>query len=68
MTLLLPWFSKHTGGLWPALGAGVLLIVAFYFLTMRLLKVVGVNLLFSKRFHEKPYSIPDSVPCAAGIR
>lgn len=44
MFLLMPWLVKKAGGFWLALGAGVLLTVALYFLTMRLLKAAGVNL------------------------
>lgn len=44
MFLLMPWLIKKSGGFWPALGVGVLLTVALYFLTMRLLKAAGVNL------------------------
>lgn len=44
MFLLMPWLVKKTGGFWPALGAGCLLTVALYYLTMRLLKAAGVNL------------------------
>ena len=44
MFLLMPWLIKTTGGFWPALSAGILLTIALYFLTMRLLKVAGVNL------------------------
>ena len=44
MFLLMPWLIKKTGGFWPGLGAGVLITIALYFLTMRLLKAAGVNL------------------------
>src|SRR5688572_15097441 len=44
MFVLMPWFVRKTGGFWPALGAGVLLTVLLYFLTMRLLKAAGVSL------------------------
>ena len=44
MFLLMPWLIKKAGGFWPGLGAGVLLTVALYFLTMRLLKTAGVEL------------------------
>lgn len=44
MFLLMPWLIKQLGGFWPALGTGILLSIALYALTMRLLKVAGVNL------------------------
>ena len=44
MFLLMPWFIKKLGGFWPALGAGILLSIGLYWLTMRLLKLAGVNL------------------------
>ena len=44
MFLLMPWLIKTTGGFWQALGTGILLTIALYFLTMRLLKAAGVNL------------------------
>ena len=44
MFLLMPWLVKKAGGFWPALGTGALLTVALYFLTMRLLKIAGVQL------------------------
>lgn len=44
MFLLMPWLIKKLGGFWPALGAGIVLSIALYWLTMRLLKLAGVNL------------------------
>ena len=44
MFLLMPWLIKKLGGFWPALGAGILLSIGLYWLTMRLLKLAGVNL------------------------
>jgi hypothetical protein len=44
MFLLMPWLIKQLGGFWPALGAGILLSIGLYALTMRLLKMAGVNL------------------------
>ena len=44
MFLLMPWFIKKLGGFWPALSAGILLSIGLYWLTMRLLKLAGVNL------------------------
>ncbi|MFZ4594471.1 MAG: DUF3147 family protein [Verrucomicrobiaceae bacterium] len=44
MFLLMPWMIKKLGGFWPALGAGILLSIGLYWLTMRLLKLAGVNL------------------------
>jgi len=44
MFLLMPWLIKQLGGFWPALGTGILLSIALYALTMRLLKVAGVEL------------------------
>lgn len=44
MFLLMPWLIKQLGGFWPALSTGILLSIALYALTMRLLKVAGVNL------------------------
>ena len=44
MFLLMPWLIKHLGGFWPALAAGIGLTIALYAVTMRLLKVAGVNL------------------------
>jgi len=44
MFLIMPWLIGKTGGFWPALGTGVLLTIVLYLVTMRLLKVAGVNL------------------------
>jgi hypothetical protein len=44
MFLLMPWLIKKCGGFWPGLTAGIVLTVALYFVTMRLLKMAGVNL------------------------
>lgn len=44
MFLAVPWLLRRGWDFWPALGAGVLLTVALYFLTMRLLKAAGVTL------------------------
>lgn len=44
MFLLLPWLIRKLGGFWPALAVGVVLTVGLYALTMRLLKLAGVNL------------------------
>jgi len=44
MFLMMPWLIKKLGGFWPALGVGILLSIALYFLTMRLLEIAGVKL------------------------
>jgi hypothetical protein len=44
MFLLMPWFIKTLGGFWPALGVGIALTGALYFVTMRLLTMAGVKL------------------------
>lgn len=44
MFLVMPWLVKKLGGFWPALGTGIVLTVVLYFLTMRLLKMAGVEL------------------------
>jgi len=44
MFVLMPWLINRCGGFWPAFGLGVILTVALYFLTMRLLKEAGVEL------------------------
>ncbi len=44
MFIMMPWFIKKLGGFWPALIVGIIITVALYALTMRLLKVAGVNL------------------------
>lgn len=43
MFLIVPWMLRRGIAFWPALGAGVLLTVALYFLTMRLLIAAGVK-------------------------
>lgn len=44
MFLMMPWLIKKLGDFWPALGTGIILTVALYALTMRLLKMAGVEL------------------------
>jgi hypothetical protein len=44
MFLIMPWLINKLGSFWPALLAGILLTIALYFITLRLLKVAGVNL------------------------
>lgn len=44
MFLLMPRLIQKLGGFWPALGAGIVLTVALYWLTMRLLDAAGVKL------------------------
>ena len=44
MFLLVPWLLRGGWSFWPALGAGVALTVALYFLTVRLLNAVGIVL------------------------
>ena len=44
MFLMMPWLIKKLGGFWPGLGTGIILTVALYALTMRLLKMAGVEL------------------------
>ena len=44
MFLLMPWLIKTLNGFWPALGAGILLSIALFRLTMYLLKVTGVDI------------------------
>ena len=44
MFLLMPWLIAKLGGFWPALGTGILLTIALYALTMRLLDAAGVKL------------------------
>lgn len=44
MFLIMPWLIKKLGGFWPAFGTGIVMTVALYFLTMRLLKMAGVEL------------------------
>jgi hypothetical protein len=40
----MPWLIKKLGGFWPGLGVGILVTVVLYVVTMRLLKVTGVEL------------------------
>ena len=44
MFLLMPLLIKKLGGFWPALGAGIILTIALYALTMSLLKAAKVQL------------------------
>ena len=44
MFLLMPWLIQKLGGFWPALGTGIVLTIALYALTMRLLDAAGVKL------------------------
>lgn len=44
MFLAVPWLLRRSVAFWPALAAGIVLTVALYFLTLRLLKMAGVNL------------------------
>ena len=44
MFLLMPWMIRKLGGFWPALGAGIVLSIGLYWLTMRLLDAAGVKL------------------------
>jgi hypothetical protein len=44
MFIMMPWLIKKLGDFWPALIVGIIITVALYALTMRLLKVAGVNL------------------------
>jgi len=44
MFLAVPWLLRSGWSFWPALGAGVLLTVALYFLTVRLLSAAGITL------------------------
>lgn len=44
MFLLMPWLIQKLDGFWPALGAGIVLTVVLYFITMALLKKAGVEL------------------------
>lgn len=44
MFLAMPWLIKKLGGFWPGLGAGLLMTVLLYALTMRGLKMAGVEL------------------------
>jgi len=44
MFLLMPFLIRKLGGFWPALGAGIVLSIGLYWLTMRLLDAAGVKL------------------------
>lgn len=44
MFLVVPWLLHRGLTFWPALGAGVLLTIALYVLTMRLLKAGGISI------------------------
>ena len=44
MFLAVPWLLRRGLSFWPSLAAGVVLTVALYFLTLRLLKAAGVTL------------------------
>jgi hypothetical protein len=44
MFLLMPWLIRRGWTFWPSLGTGIVLTVILYFVTMRLLKLAGVNL------------------------
>lgn len=44
MFLVMPWLIKKLDGFWPAFGTGIIITVLLYLLTMRLLKLAGVNL------------------------
>ncbi len=44
MFLLMPWLIRKLGAFWPALGAGIVLSIGLYWLTMRLLDAAGVKL------------------------
>ena len=44
MFLIVPWLLRRGFLFWPALGAGVVLTVALYLVTLRLLGAAGVNL------------------------
>ena len=44
MFVLMPLLIRKLGGFWPALITGIILTVALYALTMRLLKLAGVEL------------------------
>lgn len=44
MFLAMPWLIKKLGGFWPGLGVGILVTVLLYALTMRGLKMAGVEL------------------------
>ncbi len=42
--LVLPWLFRRGLAFWPALAIGVVLTIALYFLTARLLKTAGITL------------------------
>jgi hypothetical protein len=44
MFLLMPWLIRRGWTFWPSLGTGIALTVILYLVTMRLLKLAGVNL------------------------
>jgi hypothetical protein len=44
MFLMMPWLIKKLGSFWPAFGAGIVMTVILYFITMALLKKAGVAL------------------------
>jgi hypothetical protein len=44
MFLLMPWLIHKLGGFWPAFAAGIVLTIALYALTMRLLDMSGVKI------------------------
>jgi len=44
MFLIVPWLLGRGWMFWPALGAGVVLTVALYFLTLRLIRAAGIQL------------------------
>ncbi|HSI84509.1 MAG TPA: DUF3147 family protein [Candidatus Methylacidiphilales bacterium] len=44
MFVLMPWLIRFCGGFWQALGAGIVLSIILYTLTMALLKAANVEL------------------------
>lgn len=44
MFLLLPWLLRRGVAFWPSLATGIVLTIALYFLTMRLLKAAGIEI------------------------
>ena len=44
MFLLLPWLIRKGWSFWSSLGVGIIMTVLLYLVTMRLLKMAGVNL------------------------
>lgn len=44
MFLLVPWLLRLGWGFWPALAVGVVITIALYFLTFRLLQAAGIQL------------------------